>query len=147
MEDRKEGWEQVGNEGGEIKKKERKSESEAKLSWRERNDLETMVDAGRSPAVRLCGVFLAVCVKCVSLDTDGIPPEINPPGPPVPSTPTLHSLSTHHAYSSVCVWVCVSVCVWASVFTLDGGLPALYRGTCRGQQEKDSCVFERKQKT
>ena len=68
-----------------------------------------MVDAGRSPAVRLCGVFLAVCVKCVSLDTDGIPPEINPPGPPVPSTPTLHSLSTHHAYSSVCVWVWVCV--------------------------------------
>lgn len=48
--------------------------------------------------------------------------------------------------TQVCVLVCVCVS-WASVFTLDGGLRALYRGTCRGQQEKDSCVRERKQKT
>lgn len=78
-----------------------------------------------------------LCVKCASLDTGSIPPEINP-WAPVPSTPTLLSLSTHHAYSSVCVWARVYVCVF--VFTLDWGLCALYRSTCRGQPKRQLCV-------
>lgn len=76
----------------------------------------------------------------MSLDTGSIPPEINP-WAPVPSTPTLHSLSTHHAYSSVCVWAFVCVCVF--VFSSDGGLHALYGSTCRGATEKTAvCLRE-----
>lgn len=98
--------------------------------------------------MRVRSVFLArVCVKCVSLDTDSIPPEIKPPPrAPRPLHPHPPQVSPPTMLTQVCVLVCVCVS-WASVFTLDGGLRALYRGTCRGQQEKDSCVRERKQKT
>ena len=102
-----------------------------------------MVDAGRSPAVRLCGVFLAVCVKCVSLDTDGIPPEINPPGPPVPSTPTLHSLSTHHAYSSVCVCVCECVCLGVRVYVGRGSACPVPRHLQGATGKRQLCVWEK----
>lgn len=49
-----------------------------------------------------------LCVKCASLDTSSIPPEINP-WAPVPVAPTLPSLSTHHVCSVVCVCVRVYV--------------------------------------
>lgn len=60
--------------------------------------------------MRVRSVFLArVCVKCVSLDTDSIPPEIKPPpGPPVPSTHTLHK-SLHPPCLLKCVCWCVCV--------------------------------------
>lgn len=114
-------------------------------SRKRRKSLATKEDVKAGNQYGECEVLICcqLCVKCVSLDTGSIPPEINP-WAPVPSAPTLPSLSSHHAYSSVRVWACVPMCVL--VFTLDGGLRALCRSTCRGATEKDSCVFERNRK-
>lgn len=76
-------------------------------------------------------LFLAACVKCVSLDTGSIPPEINP-WAPIHWAPTLLRLSPCPAYSSVWVWA-VLVCVYGG-----WGLLALHRSTCRGQQKRET---------
>lgn len=54
--------------------------------------------------------FWPVCVKCVSLDTDSIPPEIKPPPrAPRPLHPHPPQVSPPTMLTQVCVLVCVCV--------------------------------------
>lgn len=84
-----------------------------------------------------CGVTICfwLCVKCVSIDTSSIPPEINPWAPRPFNLPTL-SLSPPTMLTQVCVWACVYV----SLFTSTSGLRVLYGSTCRGQQKRQLSV-------
>lgn len=107
-----------------------------------------MVDAGRTTGGEgaQCVFGPCVCEMCVFRYRQHSSRDKTPPRAPRPLHPHPPQVSPPTMLTQVCVLVCVCVS-WASVFTLDGGLRALYRGTCRGQQEKDSCVRERKQKT
>lgn len=94
-------------------------------------------DAGRKPMVRLWGThwFSAVCEMCVFRYRQHSSRD-KPLGPP---SPHPHPpLSLHPPRRVLLTQVCVSgrVCVCDFVFTLDRGLRALYRSTCRGQQKR-----------
>lgn len=80
-------------------------------------------------------------MKCVSLDTSSIPPEINPWAPCPFGLPTLPTLSPPTRTCSS-VFVCVCVCV--PVYIGAGGPCA---AALVGGNRKDSCALERFRKT
>ena len=100
------------------------------------------MDAGRRPAVRVRSVFLAVCVKCVSLDTDSIPPEINPPGPPSPPPPPS-TVSPPTMLTQVCVCWCVCVCLGVRVYVGRGSACPVPRHLQGATGKRQLCVWEK----
>lgn len=83
-----------------------------------------------------------LCVKCVSLDTSSIPPEINPWAPHPLNPLPLQSLHPPCLLKCVSVWVwtCVCVCLCLRWAVVRGPCT---RGTCRGATEKTAvCLRE-----
>lgn len=133
-----------GHETGGVHEK---SMDSSKYEWKWSRE-GTRMEAGNPRAE--CGgarLFSAACEMCVlryrqhsSRDKPLGPPSPQPPPYPIsPPTMLTQVCVSGRVYMCVCVWV-------VFVFTLDGGLRALYRSTCRGQQKRQLCVWE-KQKT
>lgn len=97
---------------------------------------------GQSVGVPIC---FRLRVKCVSLDTGSIPPEINPWAPhPLNPHPTQY-LHPPCLLKCVCLGVCICVCEWFSCLRWMG-VYVPCTAALAGGNRKDSCVFERNRK-
>lgn len=141
-----EGWEKMKERGG---KKQAEADSFEKIKKKKkRSKNRVMMQTGNSQWDCRAPACFWLCVKCVSLDTSSIPPEINPWAPHPLNPLPLQSLHPPCLLKCVSVWVwtCVCVCVCARVYVERWSAGPVPRHL-QGGNRKDSCVFERNRET